>query len=87
VNSKQQAARESRIVWLFFLVTILMVNPPVLTTVNAWFVGRPLLWGWPTMWLYLSFWYLVMLGGFIYFALRFKSWQAEPLEEAVAKED
>ncbi len=73
--------RESRIVWGFFLFTILMVNPPVLTWLNPLFEARPLMGGWPTMWLYLTFWYVVMFAGFLFFALKFESWKVEPLEK------
>ncbi|HEX6988262.1 MAG TPA: hypothetical protein VF282_02240 [Bacillota bacterium] len=79
--------RENRLVWVFFLVTVLMVNPPILYWLNGWFQARPLLMGWPTLWLYLTFWYVVMLGGFVYFAARLPSWQAELIEEAVKKDE
>lgn len=80
---RKQANRENAIAWAFFLVTVLAVNPPVLTAVNRYFVIQPLLAGWPTMWLYLTFWYVVMLIGFVFFAMRFRSWQVEGLEREV----
>jgi hypothetical protein len=83
-RESQRARRESRIIWIFFLITILMVNPPILTWLNVWFKAHPLVGGWPTLWLYLTFWYVVMLGGFLYFALKFRTWQAKPLEAATA---
>lgn len=86
-DKKANVKQERKTVWIFFLITILMVNPPVLTWANEWVKQMPLLFGWPTLWLYLTFWYVVMWGGLVYFAISFKSWQVDFLEEHAADID
>lgn len=71
------AKREKLIVIVFFLITLLMTNPPIVNVVNSYAQTKPLILGWPTLWIWLEFWYLLMIGGMIWFGLRFKTWRAE----------
>jgi len=71
------------IVAVFFIITLLMTNPPVVNWVSAYAEENPLLFGWPTLWVWLQVWYLLMIGGLIWFGLKFKSWNVEYIEESV----
>lgn len=80
-----RAKRETMIVAVFFIITLIMTNPPVVNWVSSWAENTPLLFGWPTLWVWLQFWYMVMIVGFIYFGLSFSSWNVEYIEETVEK--
>ncbi len=69
--------------WIFMIIALLMTNPPILNLINGYAKSVPLTMSWPTLWLWLQFWYLAMLGAIIYLAVKDPQWQAEPLEEVV----
>lgn len=62
--------------WFYSILifAILMVNPPVLGFVNTYCVANPLTFGWPTMFLWLEFWYVVMIVDFLVAAIWMKAW-------------
>jgi len=80
------ARKESILVVVFFVVTLLMTNPPVVYWVSRYAESVPLTLGWPTLWVWLQFWYLVMIGGLVLFGLKLKSWNVEYIEEALKKQ-
>jgi hypothetical protein len=77
----RSARRNNRLVWGFLIFTVVMVNPPVVQWVNDWAKDNPLLFGWPTLWLWLEFWYMVMIVGLFIFAFVLPSWKARYVEE------
>ena len=48
-----------KITYAIFILVLIMVNPPVINTVNQYCMKTPLTFGWPTMLVWLDFWYLV----------------------------
>ena len=62
--------------WFFIVLifSVLMVNPPVVYLVNNYCVSHPMTLGWPTMFLWLEFWYVVMVVDFIIAASKLKAW-------------
>ena len=76
------AKKENVFIICFFIVTLLMTNPPVVNLINKYAETTPLTLGWPTLWVWLQFWYLVMIGGAIWFSLKFKTWSTDYIEES-----
>lgn len=62
--------------WFFLIlvVSVLMVNPPIVYLFNDYCVENPITFGWPTMFLWLEFWYTVMVVDFIVAAIKLKAW-------------
>lgn len=54
-----------------------MVNPPIMNVVNNYVKTKPLLWGYPTLWLWLQFWYIVAIITFLIGAIKLESWKKE----------
>jgi len=79
------ARKESIIVAAFFVFTLVMTNPPVVSWVSKYAQSAPLMFGWPTLWVWLQFWYLVMIGGLVLFGLKLKSWNVDYIEETLRK--
>lgn len=76
------AKKENIIVATYFAFTLLMTNPPVVNWISKYAESNPLVMGWPTVWVWLQFWYMAMIGGLIYFGLKFKSWNVDYIEES-----
>jgi len=83
LTPKEIVRRENLTVGIFIAIMLILVNPPVVYWVNSYVRTHPLTWCWPTLWLWLQLWYMVMLGGIVFFAVRFKSWNVELIEEEV----
>ena len=62
--------------WFFLIlvVSVLMVNPPIVYLFNDYCVENPITFGWPTMFLWLELWYTVMVVDFIVAAAKLKAW-------------
>ena len=60
--------------YLILIVGILMVNPPILNLVNQYCIDNPLTFGWPTLFLWLEFWYAIMIIDFLVGVLKIKNW-------------
>ena len=60
--------------YAILVFAMVMVNPPVLYWVNDYCVVHPLTFGWPTMFLWLEFWFTVMIADFVWAGLRLKAW-------------
>lgn len=74
--------KENIFIACFFTLTLLMTNPPVINLVSKYVETKPLTLGWPTLWVWLQFWYLTMIGGAIWFSLKFKVWNTDYIEES-----
>ena len=60
--------------YLILVVSVLMVNPPILYWFNEYCIDHPLTFGWPTMYVWLEFCYVVMIVDFLFCAWKLKSW-------------
>ena len=69
--------------YLILLIGVLMVNPPVVYMVNEYCVAHPMLFGWPTMFLWLEFWYIVMVADFLIAAFTLKEWDCHQDEKEI----
>lgn len=63
-----------RCFWIILVFSVLMVNPPVVYWVNDYCLTHPLTFGWPTMYLWLEFWYIVIIVAFLFSAWKLKAW-------------
>lgn len=75
--------RGSFLFYGILLLSILMVNPPILPVVNDYCRARPLTLGWPTLWLWLEFWYGVMILDFLAAAVLLKEWNCHQDEKMI----
>ena len=68
--------RSKGLTWFYaiMLLGVLMVNPPVLNFVNGYCRNNPLMFGFPTLWLWLEFWFGVMILDFLIAAVTLKEW-------------
>lgn len=48
-----------KLFYAVLIVSVLMVNPPIVFWFNDYCVEHPLLFDWPTMYIWLEFWFLV----------------------------
>ena len=73
--------------WFFIvlLFAVVMVNPPVVYWANDWCRDNPILFGWPSMFLWLEFWFAVMIADFVLAALYLPEWDCRqddsPIEQ------
>jgi len=61
---------------IFFLV-LLMVNPPILNIVNNYALENPFILGWPTLLVWLDFWYVAAIVDFLVGVITIKSWKKD----------
>ncbi len=66
-----------KIVYGIFILVLIMVNPPVLNLVNNYVLQKPFTFGWPTLLVWLDFWYVVAIIDFLIGVLKIKSWKKE----------
>ncbi|MDD7402185.1 MAG: hypothetical protein SPK23_04580 [Eubacteriales bacterium] len=64
-----------KIFFTVIIISLLMVNPPILGFINTFAQSTPLMWGYPTLWLWLEFWYVVAIVTFLVGVLKLKNWQ------------
>jgi len=77
------------LVWFYVIlvVSVLMVNPPILPLINKLCVANPIIFGWPSMYLWLELWYGIMIIDFVVAAVALKPWNcAQDSEEIVPVE-
>lgn len=67
------------LVWFYVIlvISVLMVNPPILPLINKLCIASPILLGWPSMYLWLELWYAVMIIDFLVAAIKLKPWNCE----------
>lgn len=66
-----------KIVYAIFILVLIMVNPPVLNLVNNYALQQPFTLGWPTLLVWLDFWYVVAIAAFLIGILKIKSWKKD----------
>lgn len=66
-----------KIVYALLLLVLVMVNPPILGWINAYAKDSPFVFGYPTLWVWLQFWYAFGIAVFLFGALRIKDWNRE----------
>lgn len=75
------------LMWFYIILVaaVLMVNPPIVYLINGYCSAHPITLGWPTMFLWLEFWYTVMVVDFVVGALKLKAWNCsqddKPIEQ------
>jgi len=69
--------------YVILIISVLMVNPPIVYLVNDYCVANPLTFGWPTMFLWLEFWYTVMVIDFVVAAWKLKAWDCHQDKEEI----
>ncbi len=70
-------SKGEKIIYFIFIISLIMVNPPVLGLVNNYAKINPLTWGYPTLWLWLQLWYLIAIVAFLIGAIKLGNWQKE----------
>ncbi len=73
--------------YIVMIVSVLMVNPPILSFVNDYCVENPLMFQYPTMWLWLEFWFVVMIIDFVIAAFKLKSWNCSQDQKEIVPVD
>lgn len=63
--------------YAILVIALIMVNPPVLSFINEFAATHPITWGYPTLWIWLEFWYAVAIIDFLVAAVKLKSWRTE----------
>lgn len=63
-------------IWFYvvLIISVLMVNPPILGIINRYCEAHLLTFSFSTMWLWLEFWFTVMTVDFVIAALKIKRW-------------
>ena len=74
-----------KIFFAIISISLLMVNPPILGLINTFAQSTPLMWGYPTLWLWLEFWYVVAIVTFLVGVIKIKNWQKTYSEDEEAK--
>lgn len=64
-----------------FILVLIMVNPPVLNLINSYSAKNPIMFGYPTLWLWLQAWYAIAIIGFLVAAITLPSWKKEYEED------
>jgi hypothetical protein len=64
-----------KVFYLVLVVSLIMVNPPVLTRVNEYAAANLLTGGYPTLWFWLQVWYGVMILDSLLGAIFIASWR------------
>jgi len=64
-------------VYAILIISLIMLNPPVLNIVNNYAKIKPLTWNYPTLWLWLQLWYLIAIITFLLGAIKIDNWKKE----------
>lgn len=73
--------------YVILVVGVLMVNPPIVYLFNDYCVAHPITFGWPTMFLWLEFWYVVMVVDFLVGAIKLKAWDCHQDKKEIVPVD
>ncbi|MDO5016024.1 MAG: hypothetical protein Q4E09_03345 [Eubacteriales bacterium] len=79
-------SKGEKAVHLMFIISLIMANPPILGLVNNYAKDNPLTFGYPTMWVWLEFWYAVAIAAFLIGALTIRNWQTEEQDAKITAE-
>jgi len=66
-----------KFVYGIFVLVLIMVNPPVLNSINNYALLNPFTFGWPTLLVWLDFWYVVAIVNFLVGVITIKSWKKD----------
>mgnify|MGYP006910580472 CR=1 FL=1 len=78
MNGGRIMKKSEKIFAAICIIGLLMVNPPILNVVNSYAKANPLTAGWPTLWIWLEFWYTAVIASFLIAVVKIKNWQKEP---------
>ena len=70
-------SKGEKIAYTLLILSLIMVNPPVLNLVNNYVKDNPLTWNFPTLWLWLQLWYAVAVVTFLIGAIKIKNWKKD----------
>ncbi len=70
-------SKGEKLVYGTFILVLIMVNPPVLNVINRYAIQKPFTMGWPTLLVWLDFWYVAAIAAFLAGALKIKSWNKD----------
>ena len=81
--------KDKGVFWFYvvLVVSVLMVNPPILPFVNRFCEANPITIGWPTLFLWLEFWYGVMIVDFLVGAIKLKAWDCSQDKQEIVPVD
>ena len=82
-------SRGEKIVYSILILVLIMVNPPIVSQVSTYAETHPFILGWPTLLVWLNFWYAAGIVAFLIGALKIKSWRKdykEPEKEEMSDE-
>lgn len=65
----------SKVIYGIFILVLIMVNPPIVYYVSDYAGTHPFVLGWPTLLVWLDFWYFVGIAAFVIGALTIESWK------------
>ena len=69
--------------YVILVISVLMVNPPILGVVNNYCQTHPLTWSYPTLWIWLEFWFGVMIVDFVIAAWKLKAWNCSQDQKTI----
>jgi len=70
-------SKGEKIVYALLILSLVMLNPPVLNVINSYAKKNPLTLNYPTLWLWLQLWYIVAIAAFLVGAIKIKSWRKD----------
>lgn len=66
-----------KIIYGFFILVLIMVNPPIVNLISNYAKTHPFIFGWPTLLVWLNIWYVSAIIDFIAGMLIIRSWKKE----------
>ena len=73
--------------YVIIVLSLIMVNPPILGMINRYAMANPLTFRLPTIWVWLQFWYTLMIVSFLVAAIRIKRWNCFQDEKPIEPEE
>ncbi len=70
-------SRAEKIFYFIIILMVVMANPPVMIWVNNLARKVPLLFGFPTFWVWLEFWYTLGVVAFAVAAWKIDKWNRD----------
>jgi len=69
--------------FVILIISVLMVNPPILNLINQYCINKPQTGGWPTLFLWLELWYAIMILDFVIGACKIKNWNCSQDQKTI----
>jgi hypothetical protein len=73
-------SKGEKIFWLVVIAMLLANNPPIINLISSYAKDHPLILGFPTLWLWLEIWYLLVIITFALGAWKIKAWRVKKEE-------